>query len=202
MDNPCCLIVFARNPVLGKVKTRIGEISGNEKALAIYNELLSHTFDTIAGVNCEKIIFLNDLLSDSGKIFSEHQIQLQNGSNLGERMKNAFNLVFAKGYYRVIILGSDIYELTSDIINEGFQKLKTYDCVIGPSLDGGYYLLGLNHEVAGLFDDVAWGTAQVMDQTIKKLEAINMPFFQLPDLNDVDTIEDVYRYTKLKNIVE
>ena len=95
---------------------------------------------------------------------------------------------FSKWYKKIIIIGSDLWELNEDLICKGFFELNKNEVVIGPSIDGGYYLLGLNKKMPKLFQGIKWGTKSVLSQTINLLD--NRPFI-LPELNDIDTYQDL-----------
>jgi len=140
------VMVFTRNPELGKVKTRLAKTIGNESALNIYKFLLNHTEIAIRGINCDKAVYYsikvrnNDIWDKT--VYQKHQ---QKGNDLGERMHNAFREAFSKGYKKVVIVGSDLYDLEAKDINYAFEQLSKCDVVIGPAVDGGYYLLGFSN---------------------------------------------------------
>ena len=194
------LIIFTRNPELGKVKTRLAKTIGNEKALKVYQELLLHTKSVSQNLDCDKFVFydqniiLNDIWSD--EIYSK---KLQSGIDLGERMQNAFQELFDEGYKNCIIVGSDLFDLEAKIIDEAFQKMEKNEIVIGPSEDGGYYLLGFKKVIPEIFQNKNWGTETVLADTLKDLE--NKSVESLVTLNDIDTFEDLEKsnyYQKLK----
>jgi rSAM/selenodomain-associated transferase 1 len=199
--NDKLVMVFIRNPELGKVKTRLAKILGDRSALKIYKFLLEHTEKTLRILNCDKTVFyseninLNDLWSPN--YFDK---QLQKGDDLGRRMKNAFQFAFDANYNKVVIVGSDLPELKSEHIEMAFQKLDQYDIVIGPAQDGGYYLLGMNTMHHDLFKNKAWGTASVFKDTIKDLQ--NDSVFLLDSLNDIDTYDDLLGNNILKELIE
>ena len=184
------LLVFTRNPELGKTKTRLAKSVGDETALEIYKFLLNKTKEVIHNLLCDKAVYYsikirnNDIWDDS--IYQKEQ---QKGADLGFRMKNAFQNSFVKGYEKVIIVGSDLYDLTPNHINEAFSKLETYDVVIGPAKDGGYYLLGMNTLQPNIFENKNWGTSSVRKETLNDLQ--NASVYLLDELNDVDVIEDI-----------
>jgi len=201
MNKTDCLIVFVRYPELGKVKTRIAIEIGCEKALAVYQELLSRTFSTVEPLKCVTYIFVTGSPDIPLDIGFQHKVSQQQGNNIGERMQNAFHQVFTEGFSKVVLIGSDIYELTTGIISDAFQKLDEVDCVIGRAKDGGYYLLGLTHELPSLFTDVTWSSPHTFDHTIRKITFENLTYRLLPELNDVDTVEDIYKHKKLIDLV-
>lgn len=186
------LIIFVRNPVLGKVKTRIAEVIGEQEALRIYKELLQHTHDTSINIDADKYVFYSDHLQ-LGDIWEDDKFYkyLQAGETLGDKMKDAFCRMFDKNYQSVVIIGSDCYELTADILEKGFDALNEKDAVIGPAKDGGYYLLGLQRLVPEIFENKKWSTASVFTDTVADFEKAGISYFALPLLKDVDTVEDV-----------
>lgn len=136
------LIIFTKNPLYGKVKTRLAATVGNDKALEAYKTLTNHTHAITYYLNCSKIVFYTDEIVEDG-IWKDYQKQLQHGTDLGERMMNAFEYVFQNEYLKAVIIGCDCPELTEQIIKKAFEHLDKYDVVIGPAADGGYYLLGM-----------------------------------------------------------
>lgn len=184
------LIIFVRNPVLGKVKTRIAATIGDENALAIYKHLLQYTKQIVSLVDVTKHIFYADELNGND-LWDGNEKYLQSGVDLGDRMKNAFNCVFAKGYSKVIIIGSDCFELTPDILKSAFDKLDRSDIVIGPAKDGGYYLLGMGKPNPYLFDNIQWSTNRVLYETMEIIKENKLSCNLLPELTDVDEAKDI-----------
>ena len=194
------LIIFVRNTKLGEVKTRLAKTIGNNKALEVYRDLLSHTLSVTQTINCDKFVFYdrniekNDIWSN---ILFEKKMQF--GANLGAKMQNAFQELFILGYKNCIIVGSDLFDLQAKHISEAFNKLERNDVVIGPAEDGGYYLLGLKKIIPSLFSKKNWGTKTVLEDTLKDLVTFSVDF--LETLNDIDTFEDLKKsnYFRLKN---
>jgi rSAM/selenodomain-associated transferase 1 len=123
---------------------------------------------------------------------------LQEETDLGNRMKAAFSLLFQKGYEQICIIGSDCYELDASVIRQAFSSLAQADMVIGPASDGGYYLLGMRQGLKDVFQHIEWSTESVLQQTIDQIRALNSSYVLLPVLNDVDTIHDVPESWKVK----
>ena len=194
MDSTTCLILFVRDPVLGKVKTRLAVSIGDEQALRVYKLLLNHTRTITVGLNCTKYVYYADSvisvdLWDKGNFIKA----VQSGNDLGERMLHAFQSAFDDGYKKVVIIGSDCFQLSTELIISAFDVLNHYDAVIGPAEDGGYYLLGLKKLVPAIFKDKTWSTNSVCRDTIKDIESMNLSFKLLPILNDVDEAADLER---------
>ncbi len=184
------LLIFTRNPELGKVKTRLAKTIGDEAALDIYKFLLEHTKQVTQNLSCDKAVYYsvkvreNDIWDAS--VYQKH---LQDGNDLGIRMYNAFQQAFSTGYEKVVIIGSDLPDLTSEHINEAFEKLNSNDLVMGPAEDGGYYLLGMKKLHANIFQHKDWGTSTVRKDTLNDLQ--NESVHLLETLNDVDVFEDI-----------
>lgn len=195
--NNIALIVFTRNPELGKCKTRLASAIGDEAALRIYEYLLKHTAEISKQVLADRYVFYSENICENDLWDKKHfNKRLQNGEDLGERMLNAFKYVFEKGYSKAIIIGSDLLDLEADIVDLAIKDLDTHDCVIGPAQDGGYYLLGLTSLNEELFKDKNWGTNTVLVDSLNDLQNSNVSL--LKELNDIDTFEDIKPYEELK----
>ena len=184
------LLIFTRNPELGKCKTRLAATTGNQIALDIYEFLLEHTTKITSGLDIEKYVYYSEEIWEDdiwdSKIYSK---KLQEGIDLGERMKNAFIDGFDSGFQKIIIIGSDMYDLSEEDLKSAFLKLDHHDFVIGPATDGGYYLLGMKSYKENLFSDKAWGTGNVLKHTLENLAQEN--YALLEERNDVDLYEDI-----------
>jgi rSAM/selenodomain-associated transferase 1 len=184
------LIIFVRNPVLGKVKTRLAATMGNEKALAVYKHLLQHTKNITQHMPVTKFVFYADFINHDD-VWNGYEKRTQNGKDLGERMHNSFKELFAEGYKKICIIGSDCYELTQEILTEGFKKLNTVENVIGPATDGGYYLLGMQSPLKNLFTNIIWSSESVFTETKNKILENNYSLYVLQTLTDVDEEKDI-----------
>lgn len=184
------LLIFTRNPELGKVKTRLAKTVGDETALKIYKFLLQKTRDISSKVTSDKAVYYsvkirnNDIWDTNS--YQKHQ---QLGEDLGFRMLNAFKNSFDAGYKKVLIIGSDLYDLSTERIDIAFNELDTNDVVIGPAEDGGYYLLGMNTLQENIFKNKEWGTDTVRKDTLVDLK--DKKVHLLSALNDVDVFEDI-----------
>lgn len=195
------LIIFTRNPELGKVKTRLAKTIGDQAALNIYKYLLNHTELTVKDLVCDKAIYYSENVNDHDVWDnSTYQKFAQNGNDLGERMLHAFKVAFDDNYEKVIIIGSDLIDLKEKHIQEAFQKLDTHEVVIGPALDGGYYLLGMRKLHKHLFREKEWGTSSVLRDTLHDLQNLNV--FLLEELNDIDIYDDIKNNTKLNSLID
>lgn len=189
------LMVFVKDSKKYPVKTRLKASIGKNKSIWIYNQILNKTARVTKNLKVDVAIFhYNSILSKNPFNNFSKWNKIQIGKNLGEKISNAFDWGFEKGYNKIIIIGSDLWELNEDIIYKGFFELNNYQVVIGPSIDGGYYLLGLNKKMPKLFQGIKWGTKSVLRNTINLLN--NKPYI-LPELNDIDTYEDLIAHPSL-----
>ncbi len=186
------LLVFIKNPQLGKVKTRLAATVGAENALRIYTYLLTYTREIIIQVNAQKTIYYDSFVPETDLFepaFFDKKIQL--GSNLGERMSNAFEDAFAQDSDRVVLIGSDCELITTAIIEQAFSALSQADVVIGPATDGGYYLIGANAHYSELFALSVWSTPTVLAETVQRIKEKGLEYVLLPTLSDIDTEADL-----------
>ena len=183
------LMVFIKDSSKYPVKTRLKTSIGKNKSIWVYNQILKKTVLVLKNIKTDIAVFhYNSIISKNPfKNFSKWN-KIQIGRTLGEKISNAFNWGFEKGYKKIIIIGSDLWDLNEEIINKGFLELNKNKVVIGPSIDGGYYLLGLNKKMPKIFEGIKWGTQSVLAETLKLLE--HEPYI-LPELNDIDTFEDL-----------
>jgi rSAM/selenodomain-associated transferase 1 len=195
------LLIFTRNPELGKAKTRLAKTVGDETALKIYTFLLAKTRDVSAKVTADKAVYYsvkvryNDIWDENR--YQKHQ---QVGEDLGIRMLHAFKDGFDAGYQKALIIGSDLYDLTSEIIESAFVELDTNDVVIGPAEDGGYYLLGMNSLHTAIFKNKDWGTSSVRKDTLADLKDKKVHLLQ--ELNDVDVFEDIEHHPAFQQFLK
>jgi rSAM/selenodomain-associated transferase 1 len=192
MNKENLLIIFARNPVLGKVKTRLARDVGAEKALEVYLKLLEHAHKTADQVDCTKHVYYTDGVDEFGLLdYFKFEKRIQEGSDLGERMHNAIKSGLDEGFQNVIIIGSDCIEITPQLIEDAFEALSSHDCVLGPANDGGYYLIGMSDLHPGLFKDKKWSSADVLLDSILDLQNEGLTYKLLATLNDIDTKDDL-----------
>lgn len=189
------IIIFIKNPVLGKVKTRLAATLGDEKALEIYQRLLDVTRKTVTKVNAKYHLFYSDVIDmDDDWDIQDFDKYLQQGNDLGERMSLAFRNIFSQNdaseLQKVVIIGSDCPSLTPDILEMAFTILGDSDVVLGPTFDGGYYLLGMKEYHAELFENISWSTDAVYQETNDKSRLLQLNIADLPTLSDIDNEAD------------
>ncbi len=186
------LMIFVKNPVPGKAKTRLAASIGDQKALDIYKFLLSYTAYIASEVESTRTVYYSSYI-EKNDMFSPNQFHksIQSDGDLGVKMNEAFDYSFHQGYSKNVIIGSDCYELNHDIIKGAFQMLDEKDFVIGPAADGGYYLLGMKQKEPAIFQNKHWSSSRLYADTLIDFEAFGYSYHELPTLSDIDYIEDL-----------
>lgn len=196
------LIIFIKYPEPGKVKTRLAKTIGSKKAALIYKRLIIRTVKKVSSLQRRDIEIIIAYTPKSKKtrtvkLIGKHFIyHLQKGINLGERLINALKFGFLNGVEKIIIIGSDCPQINQSLIKDAIGKLSRHDVVIGPSADGGYYLIGLKKENSSLFKEMPWSTPQVLKKTLNKIRKANLSCKLLPVRSDIDTYEDFKKHGK------
>lgn len=197
------IIVFARAPIKGQVKSRLASSTGDELALDIYKDLLRRTFDTVVSANLAPVCcYTTD--ADHGWLarFKSTGINFlpQSGDDLGQRMYNAFSKELEQASF-VLLLGSDCPVLSGKFLDDALTALQEgKDAALVSAEDGGYVLLGLRKNYQRVFQDIDWGTDRVLSQTLSQFEKLGLSWLQLGPLWDVDTLEDYNRWLEYKNV--
>lgn len=185
------LLIFCKNPHLGKVKTRLAATVGDAEALRVYRILLEKTRAAALNVEAERRLYYSDFVETGDEWPETHfHKHAQTGQDLGERMENAFRDAFSDGGTKVVIIGSDCPDLSGTLLQGAFQRLDEADFVLGPASDGGYYLLGMKTLEASLFRDMEWSVSTVGAETLHRIGGLGKSCFLMPVLDDVDTEED------------
>lgn len=192
----CQLLVFARVPDLGRVKSRLAAGVGQPAALAVYHELLAITNAAIVAAEVPATVWLADTAGPEPtpaetREWATHDTRCQPEGDLGARMATAFAAAFAAGVQRVAIIGTDCPGLRASHLTQAFAELETADLVLGPATDGGYYLLGLRQPCPELFANKAWSTDSVLTDTLTDARRLGLRVALLPELRDVDTAADL-----------
>jgi rSAM/selenodomain-associated transferase 1 len=188
------LIIFVKNLEKGKVKTRIAEEAGDDYALKVYLELQAHTRSEASKLSVSRYLYYSSRIDLHDLWDNEEYIKdLQEGDTLGDRMHNAFTSVLYN-HDKAIIIGSDCIQLDHQLLERAFHMLDVYDTVIGPAIDGGYYLLGLKKSMIQLFQNIAWSTDAVFNTTLARIISSGENVHILPELNDIDYLEDWKKY--------
>jgi hypothetical protein len=186
------LILFLRELVLGKVKTRLAASLGDVGALRIYERLLTHTLREASQVEARRQAWYSQALN-GGDLAAPYgfEARAQCSGDLGARMRHAFAQGFAEGHAPIIIIGSDLPGISAQLLRDAFAAMSTHDAVLGPSADGGYYLLGLNAPLDALFAEKQWSGPTVFAHTASDLVLHGRSYHLLPVLRDVDTADDL-----------
>lgn len=193
------LIIFTKTPKLGNGKSRLAKTVGKEKALVVFKELVKHTAEITHHIEADKWVFFADKKEKEETYFDSKTYQhfVQDGTDLGERMRNAFVKATDQGYEQIILIGSDCYELTQSEIEKGFKILNHSDFVFGPAQDGGYYLIGTRTTFTKVFDNKTWSTSTVLYEAIRDVEGADLSHGELATLSDVDYEADLGELRKL-----
>lgn len=196
MRSPRALIIFAREPAKGKVKTRLSRHLDPARVMALYRAFLQDTVKMARQVDCEQRI-----LAYTGgqprylrKIAGGFVFWRQEGAGLGERMLAAtrFSCREIPGS-RPVIIGTDAPHVPAARVNHAFRALKSHDLALGPALDGGFYLIGMQRIIPGLFDRVVWSSDRVMTQTLQNAVRRKLRFKLLAGSYDIDQVQDLER---------
>lgn len=189
------IIIFLRYPKNRQVKTRLAETTSLKFAQTFYKSCAENLIGIVKRIpRVNRFAFYSNKAEEKeimewlgAKLFYAPQ----EGDDLGSRMKNAFEKVFSTGAKKTIIVGTDIPDLSKEIIAIAFNSLNTNDVVIGPSKDGGYYLLGMKKATSQLFEGIQFSTSKVLSETLLKLSELKLTYHLLPELGDIDTEKDL-----------
>jgi uncharacterized protein len=190
------VLIFVRAPERGRVKTRLAADIGNDAALAVYERLGRHTVAVARSLGRAVRVRVCHTPDDAGDAVAAWlgdgvEYRGQDDGDLGQRMGRAFADAFEDGAERVVIVGSDLPGLTPDLLRDALALLGGHPAVLGPARDGGYYLLGLHQSMPDLFRDVPWSTDRALEVTLERFAAAGITPAMLPELNDVDTADDL-----------
>lgn len=197
------ILVFQKNLIAGRTKTRLAATIGNEKALFVYKQLISITTNVLINLPFDKLIYYSefiplDIEDKEIETAAKTLVLVQHGNDLGARMLNSFSDQFKIGYSRLIIIGTDCPGLNSELLLNAFNALESHDIVIGPAADGGYYLLGMSKLYPELFEGVEWSTSKVYGQTVDIISKLGLSFSLMPVLRDLDNENDLKYFNHLK----
>ena len=197
------MVVFAKNPIPNQVKTRLIPKFSPEAAARLYGAFLADWCETLANLPIEDVDIvvtytptaaeanLRTLIGEHAAVYTP-----QRGEGLGERLTSATTWAVKAGYTQILLVGSDSPTLPISYISQAFTLLETREIVIGPSMDGGYYLIGFSatcvaDAVPWVFEGITWSTAAVFQQTVERIDALKAKMGLLPPWYDVDTVADV-----------
>lgn len=190
------LIVFLKAPRPGSVKTRLAEAVGPNAAAEIYRAIAEREIRATAPAapsDYHRVFFFAppDASAEIAEWWPGETLRAQQGLDLGERMRRAFDVVFEDGARRAAIIGSDVPGVTRAHVLAAFRALDGADLAIGPTLDGGYYLLAMDRPRPGLFESISWSTPAVLPATIARAATLGLSVATLEGLPDVDMVDDL-----------
>lgn len=186
------LIIFVKNLIPGHVKTRLAKDIGIDGALDVYQYLVEATNEMAEDVYTDKAIFYSEYVEIEDIWDTEtYMMQAQRGNDLGERMLNAFDWGFGKGYKKIVLIGTDCFDLKVTHIEEAFDELDRNDLVVGPAKDGGYYLISLNKKMPAIFQNKKYGHDKVLNELLIEVATSDASFHLLEQLLDIDTLQDL-----------
>ena len=206
---PECLIVFTRYPEPGKTKTRLIPALGAKGAARLQQQMTEHIVTTAAKLSSRPGLAI-EVYHEGGNtdlmqvwLGSQFAYRPQGAGNIGQRMRRAFENAFQDEMATAVIIGSDVPQISANIIRQAFEGLQKNDLVLGPARDGGYYLIGMKNTIPTetynrLFDDINWGTRKVLSQTLQTASASGLDFTLLEPLSDVDRPADLNIWQEVK----
>ena len=201
IDSKNSVLFFVKYPTAGSVKTRLAEQFGSNAAADLYRNFVTDILATLKSLDANiKIVFAPPDSKDPFQqwLGKEYPYIPQTGQHLGQRMKNAFLQAFGEGFNRVVVIGSDSPDLPEEYLELAFHALDMNDVVIGPSSDGGYYLIGFarNSFLPEAFEQISWSGNKVSEQTVNILKQHRQSLYLLPQWHDVDTLPDLKSFLR------
>jgi len=199
------LLIFAKQPLPGKVKTRLSPPFSPQEAADMYRCMLSDTLARVAGLPGVEIFLFFEPSCGAADFFRKNfpgiRIIPQQGEGLGERLTKAFEMVFGLGFESVAAIGTDSPDLPLFHLQQSFRLLQDEgaDVVFGPAADGGYYLVALGRPCPGLFRDIPWSTSMVLEKSLEAASSLGLQVKSLPVWHDMDTVEDLKRFLAAGN---
>jgi rSAM/selenodomain-associated transferase 1 len=192
MKNKNALIIIAKHPDKGSVKTRLAGMMTDEDRLKLYTFLLKSTFSRLGSIiGVDTFIAFAPIHAERYfSSFGLHLLPLPEG-DLGVRMFHAFREIISHGYRKASLVGVDIPDLSSHIILKAFKMLNKCDVVFGPAQDGGYYLIGMKQPIHELFHGIPWSSGITLQRSMEKARDLRYTVSLTEQLSDIDTIEDV-----------
>ncbi len=197
------LAIFAKYWEAGKVKTRLAARLGDDRARDVYRVFLRHLMDKLGEAGDTRTIVFTPSDREGefrSEISASWQLAPQSDGDLGNRMQCFFQAYGSEPTQKNILIGSDTPDLPSSYIRKTAEMLESVPVVIGPSADGGYYLLACRGEMPAIFEGIPWSTPRVLELTLEKLSALNCRYKLLPEMKDVDEFQDLQRLIRLLRI--
>ena len=192
-----CLIILAKRPIPGRVKTRLARDVGIESAAELSECFLMDLIENVKNLSIPKIISCDPKSSiEYFRNYNIDQLFIQRGNSIGERMYNSFMDCFKAGFSRAILIGSDSPDIPKSFFGDALSSLSAYDMVIGPTQDAGYYLIGFRRDTLSkdIFSEINWSTSRVWQETRLKIENNGVNCFTLPEWYDIDNISGLHHF--------
>ncbi len=190
-----CAFILVKHPGCCEVKTRIARSFGDEFARSLYECFVLDILDELSTMDAKLLVALHppEAVGNAKDFLGTRSVVPQVGECLGERLKGCFERAFSEGFDRAIVLASDVPDITSNIVEGALSLLEKYDTAVGPSLDGGYYLIGFRSGgyTPAVFEDMQWSVPTVLDETLRRLRCKGLTVRLLPPWPDVDDREGV-----------
>ena len=192
MKNSKALIIIAKYPAKGSVKTRLKSHMHDDKILELYTHLLETTIQKLRSIDGVDT-FIAYAPMEATSFFSQYNLGLLclPEGDLGARMLPAFQDIFIKGYKNAVLVGADIPVLEPKYILNALRALSTHDLVYGPAEDGGYYLVGMSKPIKEVFENIPWSSAQTLKISLQQADRSGYSVDLIDTLSDIDTIDDV-----------
>lgn len=194
MNHKNLLGFFAKFPEPGKVKTRLAKDIGPGAAAAFYRRITEYVLKRTSPLDSGylRIVFYTpDAMRQRFEEWLRSEVMRpQRGTDVGERMANALEEMFEMGAKKAIVVGADIPGLHRGIIDRAFGALDSADIVVGPALDGGYYLIGMKSTHPEIFLNIDWGTGEVFSKTVFNIKKMGLHYCTVESLFDVDSLDD------------
>ncbi|MAT40507.1 MAG: hypothetical protein CL946_13000 [Ectothiorhodospiraceae bacterium] len=183
------IILFARHPEPGKTKTRLAVDTGPAAAAQMYRVCAEHVYGAAKATGFELLVSVpaQTPLEKMDAWLGAGQYHLQPGGTIGVKMRDAFEHVFKHGANRAILIGTDVPDVTSGLLTEAHAALQSDDVVIGPAMDGGFWLIGMNAAQPQLFANIEWSTDTVYERTVQNAAQSGLSLGRVAMLRDIDT---------------
>ena len=190
--------ILAKNPFTTRVKTRLGKDIGTDAARGVYARLLYQTLNQLVPSRSSVSLTLS-LISYEDRTFFEEafpelKITQQTSGDLGMKMDHALQSAFKTGAQTAIVIGSDLPAMGWDLVDQAFEQIREKTVVLGPSRDGGYYLIGMQTPGINVFKDIPWSTESVLVTTLEIIREAGYQPILLPEHQDIDLSSDLQQW--------
>jgi rSAM/selenodomain-associated transferase 1 len=185
------IVVFGREPIPGRVKTRLASAVGEDRAAEIYTRLLEHTLTEATATGIGVVLSLAQAQTGQWKPPPGLQIEVQSEGDLGRRMGQSFRRHFTMDADQVLLIGSDCPGVTRDHLLKALEMLSSAPVVLGPAEDGGYWAIAQQAPGVDCFSGVPWSSDKTLEITRERLRMLGVEWAEIETLEDVDTVDDL-----------